>query len=335
MYTYRFEDLVLRMLIGSNEEDVARRLGISAETVAFIVKNQLADAKPIDPNRVIEHIGMDELSLKKRHQLYATIMTDLTDPANPTVLAVVAGRDKAAGVECLLKLTEEQRNGILTYRVDMGKAYTAACALLLKQSREVIDRFHVAKLFNKKVDGLRKKITHQYKATLNKKELKEFKSLMWEFRRDPETLSLEEKERLAQLFKVLPALEVLYRFRLRFQEIFDTAPDRETAARWLRELRTAMSESTLDFSEFWQTYEEWKTSILNYFDDHYTSATVEGINNKARVIIKRSYGIRSANTLWTRMILDFNLANLSVGKSIQDLRRLTAQIKATFLRYCA
>src|SRR3954463_16003379 len=50
-YTYRFEQQVLRLLIGSNEEEVARRLGISAEMVGLIVRNQLADAraKEVDP----------------------------------------------------------------------------------------------------------------------------------------------------------------------------------------------------------------------------------------------------------------------------------------------
>src|SRR5262245_10115569 len=36
-YTYRFEEQVIRWLIGSSEEDVARRLGIRAEMVATIV----------------------------------------------------------------------------------------------------------------------------------------------------------------------------------------------------------------------------------------------------------------------------------------------------------
>jgi len=81
-YTYRFEKLVLRMLIGSNEAEVARRLGISAETVRFVVKNQLADSQAyvIDPQRVFTDLGFDEISLKKRHKLYVTIMTDLSDP---------------------------------------------------------------------------------------------------------------------------------------------------------------------------------------------------------------------------------------------------------------
>ena len=67
----------MRLLIGSNEEEVARRLGVSAETVGLIVRNQLADAraKEVDPRRVITDVGIDELSLKKRHKLYATLLT--------------------------------------------------------------------------------------------------------------------------------------------------------------------------------------------------------------------------------------------------------------------
>ena len=40
---------MLRSLIGSNEEEVAGRLGISAETVALIVENQLKDDKTDRP----------------------------------------------------------------------------------------------------------------------------------------------------------------------------------------------------------------------------------------------------------------------------------------------
>jgi transposase len=157
MYTYRFEEYVLRMLIGSTEEEVARRLGISAETVALIVENQLKDDKRVDPARVITHVGFDEISLKKRHKLYVTLMTDLTDPESPKVLAVAKGRDTVAAKQCLGKLTPEQRVAVETHRVDMGKVYGAVCNDLLPGSRLVVDRFHVAKQFNDVVDDLRKK----------------------------------------------------------------------------------------------------------------------------------------------------------------------------------
>jgi transposase len=158
-YTYRFEQHVLRALIGSNEEEVARRLGISAETVGLIVRNQLADnqAKTVEPQRVVRDVGIDELSLKKRHKLYVTLLTDLTNPDRPEVLAVAEGRDEAAGRKCLEKLSAAQRLQVQTYRADMGPAFHAACRGLLPKAQAVIDRFHVAQKFNEAVDRERKK----------------------------------------------------------------------------------------------------------------------------------------------------------------------------------
>lgn len=158
-YTYRFERHVLTALIGSNEEEVAQRLGISAETVALIVENQLADsrAKQVNPARAIRSVGMDEISLKKRHKLYATILTDLSDPARPEVLAVAAGRDRAAAETCLNQLSPPQRQAVASHRTDMSPAYLSACKYLLPNSQSVIDRFHVARQLGEVADALRKK----------------------------------------------------------------------------------------------------------------------------------------------------------------------------------
>ncbi|MCI0637658.1 MAG: transposase [Gemmataceae bacterium] len=156
-YTLRFEKHVVRLLIGSNEQEVARRLGIAAETVARIVKNQVAEAKTIDPARQITDVGIDEISLKKRHKLYVTVLTDLTRPEQPEVLAVVSGRDEDAARRALAGLTGPQRAGIKSYRVDMAAAYNKVCAELLANAQGVTDRFHVAKLWGDAIDGVRKK----------------------------------------------------------------------------------------------------------------------------------------------------------------------------------
>lgn len=156
-YTYRFEREVVRLLIGSTEEEVARRLGISAETVCHIVANQLADEQSIAAERCITDIGLDEISLKKRHKLYVTILTDLSDAKRPQVLAVAKGKDGKAAKACLSKLSVEQRAQVRTHRTDMGSAYPSVCAEMLPCSTLVIDRFHVAKKLGDVVDGLRKK----------------------------------------------------------------------------------------------------------------------------------------------------------------------------------
>ena len=160
-YTFRFEDFVLASLIGSTAAELEQRLGIAAETVERIVRNQIADAKGkhIDPRRSIERVGMDEISLRKGHKGYATIMTDLTDPSKVEILAVAKGRDEEAGQECLRALSEPQRSGVRFHHTDMGPSYLAACGALLPNSQSVIDRFHVAKKLGEVADQLRKKTT--------------------------------------------------------------------------------------------------------------------------------------------------------------------------------
>ena len=165
---------------------------------------------------------------------------------------------------------------------------------------------------------------------MNKAERKAFRSQMWAFRRDPESLTAEEKKGLEGLFEVIPKLKELYQVRLRFKEIFDTARDRTTAARWLRDLRREAERLGLDLAPFFATYDRWKTEILNYFDARQTSAAVEGINNKARVITKRTYGLKSAQSLWNRLILDLNRASEAIGWSIEQIRQMAKGLKVLF-----
>ena len=93
----------------------------------------------------------------------------------------------------------------------------------------------MAKKFNEVVDSLRKNITREYKAKLTKDQRKAFRSPMWAFRRDPESLSAEEKQALEALFEKIPALRPLYKVRLWFKEIFDTVTIREPAEHLLQE----------------------------------------------------------------------------------------------------
>lgn len=158
-YTFRFEQLVLTSLIGSTAEDVAGRLGISAETVERIVKNVLNDggAKAVDPTRRFERLGMDEISLRKGHKGYATILTDLSNPSKVEILTVSKGRDEAAGNACLNGLSPEQRAAVKYHHTDMSPAFLKSCATRLPNSTSVIDRFHVAKKLGEVADSLRKK----------------------------------------------------------------------------------------------------------------------------------------------------------------------------------
>ena len=175
-----------------------------------------------------------------------------------------------------------------------------------------------------------KKITRAYKAKLSKAERKEFRALMWEFRRDPEELTEQEKQKLEGLFRRLPRLRSLYQMRVRFRKIFDNARDRRKAQRDLVGLFLDMLDDFPELDAFIRTYEAWEEEILNYFDAGQTSAAVEGLNNKARVILRRSYGLKGADSLWTRLILDVNRATDVVLYTIGQIKEWVAGFRALF-----
>jgi transposase len=153
---------------------------------------------------------------------------------------------------------------------------------------------------------------------------------MWEFRRDPAELSAEEKQRLEGLFRELPRLRTLHELRVRFRKIFDTARDRRKAHRALVGLFVDMLEDFPELDAFICTFEAWQEEILNYFDARQTSGPVEGLNNKARVILKRAYGLKAVDSLWTRLILDVNRAADVVLYTIGQIHELVAGFRAIF-----
>jgi transposase len=165
---------------------------------------------------------------------------------------------------------------------------------------------------------------------LSRAQRKEFRSLMWEFRRDPAKLTAEERQKLEGLFQKLPKLRRLYEFRVCFKDIFDTTTQRRQAGPKILGLLLEAMDEFPELEKFLITFETWQEEILNYFEARKTSAGVEGINNKARVIIKRAYGLKSADSLWTRLLLDLNRAHMIATNTIANIRKLAAGFQRVF-----
>ena len=129
-------------------------------------------------------------------------------------------------------------------------------------------------------------------------------------------------------------MRTLYNLRVRFKAIFDTATNRRRAALALTELFMDATDAFPELDKFVGTYEHWQEQILNYFESGQTSGVVEGINNKARVVTKRAYGIKSADTLWTRLLLDLNRAGEIVVQTVASLRNLVREFRSVFSAVC-
>jgi Transposase len=122
---------------------------------------------------------------------------------------------------------------------------------------------------------------------------------------------------------------------VRFKTIFDTLSQRCQAKLALTRLCLDAIDAFPALEKFVCTYEKWQLLILNYFPARATSAAVEGINNKARVITKRAYGLKCADSLWTRLILDLNRSKDIVVHTIAGLREVVDGFRAVFSMTCS
>lgn len=155
---------------------------------------------------------------------------------------------------------------------------------------------------------------------------------MWLYRRRRKDLTDEQQAELDQLLETIPELQFAYFFREEVADIFDTAKDRSDASRQLEELREMVVDEP-DLLKFFATYDRWRDGILAYFDRRESSGPVEGLNNKARVITRRSYGLKDVDSLWKRLVLDVNRFGSTVHRTVSDLHALARSIQAKFRGY--
>jgi hypothetical protein len=86
-----FEEYVLRMLIGSNEEEVAQRLDISAETVA------LGDREPVEGRQKDRPVASDQARGLRRDQSQEAAQAVRDADDGPDRAGVAQGAGRGAG----------------------------------------------------------------------------------------------------------------------------------------------------------------------------------------------------------------------------------------------
>ena len=139
-----------------------------------------------------------------------------------TILAVLKGRKKEAVKEFLSSIPKRLKKTVKAVCSDMYDGYTnAAEEVFEKDVIIVVDRFHVAKLYRKDLDGLRKKEMKRLKKELSEKEYKKLKGVMWILRKDVKELTDEKLEVLKCLFRYSTILELAYKLCNELTDIFE------------------------------------------------------------------------------------------------------------------
>lgn len=304
-YTRVYEEQILLSLVNSTVQDVAIKEDIGYKAIMGIIDRHIEHKVAWESLTHLDIVGLDEISLKKGHRNFVAIITGRIE-AETVILGVLPDRKKATVKAFLRGIPQRLRQTIHSVCTDMYDGFVnAAQEIFGKRVRIVIDRFHVAKLYRRSLDSLRKQELRRLKEALSEEDYGQLKGAMWAIRKPEEKLTDEDKDVLACLFAHSPCLKLAYELCGDLTSIFDTQWSKSQGKRQLRKWMKQVRASKLRcFDSFLTTLENWLDDIANYFIDRHTSGFVEGFNNKLKVIKRRCYGMLNVTHLFQRIQLD-------------------------------
>lgn len=315
-FTIEYEKHAMMELVNSTIADVCFKERITEAQVLGIMDRHIESTVNWDTIKYLGVIGIDEISLKKGYKDYVTLITARHE-GKIRLLAVIDGREKAKIKRFLKSIPARLKRTVEGVCVDMYDGYVnAAKEVFKKRTILVIDRFHVAKLYRKELDKYRQKILKELKDMLPKDEYEKLKGAMQILRKGNESASKKDKEVVEELFSHSPELAEAYNLGLKLTQIFNTHMNKDQALQKLNEWIKEVKRSQVPcFKTFIKTLKKYKNEIANYFIDRNTSAFVEGLNNKAKVLKRRCYGIFNVKRLFQRLHLDISGYRLLPGLS--------------------
>src|SRR6266850_7163144 len=313
-----YEKQIWLIMIQSTVQDTRVKEDIGYEAIMGSIDRSIAREIQREDVPRLEVIGLDEIALKKGHRDCVAIITGRMETAT-VILGVLPDRKKATVKTVLRSIPQRVRQTIHCVGTEMYEGFVhAAKEVLGKRVKIVIDRFHVAKLYRRGLDSLRKHACQRLQQALSEEAYGQLKGPMWALRKSEETLTDDEKDVLVCLFSHSPCLKMAYEFCHELTSIFDAKLSKREGKRqiwqWMKKVRASKLHC---FDSFLTTGENWLDDIANYFIDRHTSGFVEGFNNKLKVVKRRCYGILNVTHLFQRIQLDLYGHSLFAMKIIE------------------
>jgi transposase len=262
---------------------------VVADAVSWAVKWGL-ERRDLDN---ITAIGVDEIQYRKG-QRYLTLVYQI-DKHCRRLLWVGKNREKKTLRAFCDFMGEERCKSIEFICSDMWQPYIAVIAEKMSGALHVLDRFHIVANLNKAVDEVRraevKKLKDEGKPAYLKKS-------RWLFLKKKKRVRGQARSRLRDLLTMNLRTVKAYLFKEDFDHLW-TLKCPVWAGYFIDDwTRDVMRHRSLpELKKFARTIRDHKALILNYFraKKEYSSGTVEGFNNKAKLTVRKSYGFRSDN----------------------------------------
>jgi len=181
----------------------------------------------------------------------------------------------------------EVRKAVTEVSVDMWGGFEKVVKKVWPNAQLIIDRFHVMQPLNQELNARRKAvgITQRGSKYLLLKNL--------------ENLSEQEFEKLKIILLSSRKLLIAYKYKEEFREIYETS---ESVTEGKERMMDWLEEAAELYGQVIQTISNHLIGICNYFMNRTTSGTMEGINNKIKLIKRQGYGFTNFKNFRLRLL---------------------------------
>lgn len=284
---------------------VASIFGTSWDSVCRAVEHAVEWGQARRDLSGVTAIGIDEIAWKKGHR-YLTLVYDISGSVK-RLLAISEERTESSLRSCLNSLGPTCCAGVQYVCSDMWRPYLKVISQCLTNSVHILDRFHIMQKFSKAIDEIRADEQRQLKRDGYEPVLKHSR---WCLLKRPKNLTNKQRVKLSELLKYNLRSVRAYIYREDFQQIWDYVTC-TGAGIFLDEWISSVLRSKLDpLKKVAQTLRNHRELILNWFQakGEISSGAVEGLNNKVKLVTRKSYGFRSAKI--AKLALFHNLGRL-------------------------
>lgn len=148
-HTKAYEAHVMLTLVNSTISDVSAKERLGYDSVVGIIDRNIAAVVDWSSLDNIETIGIDEVSIKKGHKDFVTIVTTQLSDGTLRLLGVLKDRKKDTVKRFFLSIPNRLRATVRTVCSDLYDGFiNSAREVFGKRTHVVADRFHVAKLYS-------------------------------------------------------------------------------------------------------------------------------------------------------------------------------------------
>jgi len=273
--------------------DVARAFRASWDTVFRAVATAVEWGLARRNLQNVYSIGVDEISLRRGHR-YLTLVYQI-DAGCRRLLWIGENRKVETLLSFFRWLGPAGRARLQFVCSDMWKPYTTVIARWAKNAINILDRFHIMAHFSKAIDEVRASEARDMRRNGYEPILKRSR---WCLLKRPENLTEKQEVKLDELLQYNLRSVRAYLLKEDFQgfwEYVSPAWAGKFLDRWCTRTMRSRLEPMKRVARMLRNHRE---QILNWFraKGQISAAAVEGLNGKAKVTTRKSYGFRGLRT---------------------------------------